>query len=189
MIDRRPVSGNNSFSGTTTFSGNLSAYNQTVTPTQLSYLSNTTSDIQTQLDSKVGLNAQNTFTARQQFGASFDCTGNAIFTGICKAKFQIAAWMFDGAAAAGKNMWPVFCSNKGFRPGDVDDFWVVMPGYTIRLYDGDNYTGGILQTCVNDTIEPSVFTSTYPNAVASIKVFYRINANADWTEITLPNIS
>ena len=57
------ITGNIVINGTTSFNGNLSANKITITPIQLSYLENVTSNIQTQLNGKPSLSSSNTWTA------------------------------------------------------------------------------------------------------------------------------
>jgi hypothetical protein len=59
--------GTNTFSNTVTFTGNVIANSLTITPTELSYIDGTTSNIQTQLNSKSGLSSNNTFSGTNTF--------------------------------------------------------------------------------------------------------------------------
>ena len=75
MIMKAGVSSNNTFTGTNTFSntvtftGNVIANSLTITPTELSYIDGTTSNIQTQLNSKSGLSSNNTFSGTNTFSS------------------------------------------------------------------------------------------------------------------------
>ena len=70
------IDGNKTFSGTTTFTGNISANTKTISPTELGYLDGTTSNIQTQLndikdgtvgDNIVHINTDETITGAKTF--------------------------------------------------------------------------------------------------------------------------
>ena len=68
--------GTNTFSNTVTFTGNVIANSLTLTPIELSYIDGTTSNIQTQLDSKSGLSSNNTFSGTNTFNNNITLTGN-----------------------------------------------------------------------------------------------------------------
>jgi cytoskeletal protein CcmA (bactofilin family) len=76
---------NNTWTGTNTFSGNLSVNLTTVTPTQISYLSGVTSNIQTQLDSKVSIATMlannNTWTGTNTFNSNHVMVSKSIGIG------------------------------------------------------------------------------------------------------------
>jgi hypothetical protein len=74
-------------------------------------------------------------------------------------------------------------------PGiDVDDLFVVMPGYFFQLYDAINYSGslGSIDNRTGTTVMVVSSVSVYngQNRVASIKVYNNVG-----TEITLPIFS
>jgi hypothetical protein len=65
------LTANNTFSGTTTFTGSIVANSLTITPTELGYLDGTTSSIQTQLNNMITLNTVQTITANKTITANF----------------------------------------------------------------------------------------------------------------------
>jgi len=73
------ITGNVIINGTTSFNGNLSANEITITPIQLSYVSGATSNIQTQLNEKVSLSGSNTFTGTNTFSSNITANGSANF--------------------------------------------------------------------------------------------------------------
>lgn len=64
-------SGNNTFSGITTFADSIIANSNIITPTELGYVSGVTSSIQTQLANRVTLNTSQTITGAKTMNANF----------------------------------------------------------------------------------------------------------------------
>ena len=87
----------NSFASTTTFTGSIVANGLTITPTELGYIDGVTSNIQTQLNGKVGLSGANTFTATNTFTgsclvvtpASTDISTKAVNTTFLNSKLRV----------------------------------------------------------------------------------------------------
>jgi len=73
-----------SFTGTTTFSNatmflaNIIVNSLIISPVELSYINNVTSNIQTQLDNKCGLSSNNTFTGTNTFNNTVSFVGNVV---------------------------------------------------------------------------------------------------------------
>jgi hypothetical protein len=297
----------NSFSNTTTFTGNISVGSTTISPTELSYLDGATSNVQTQLNSKVSAATANTWSGKQTFNGNIDVASEIVFTsstaagavkgsasqpvvltsmagqdlflnpdkgatisavqinqnhaagrtnvyghsmnlscplnmgtnaintsaniissagvscnavtagsvygsdtytntlrannfgnvevthplyynGYFKTRSGVAAYCYDSGY-----MYPIFCSISQFRPPDVDDRWIIMPGYKIVTYEGFGYTGTVYSTPVsdweNDTFDPIVRTSTTANRVASIEVWFRPTSSATYQEVFFTGIS
>jgi len=103
--------------------------------------------------------------------------------------------------------YPVYCSaiylpNIGI-PADVDDYYIVYPGWGFTIFSEQNYTGAQSRTYINNTtslqlfslvtdingvtVSQNVYTNTgdlfYPNNTSSIKVYFR------GVEVTLNGIS
>ena len=72
------LTGDQTVAGVKTLTGNIIANSQTVTPTQLGFLSGTTSNIQTQLGGCVKLAVANTITATCAFSNTVTITGNVV---------------------------------------------------------------------------------------------------------------
>ena len=297
----------NTWSANNTFTGNIIAGGLTITPTELSRLDGITSNIQTQLNSKIGVSTANTFTAKQTFNANIDVANEVVFTsstaagavkgspsqplvvtsmagqdlflnpdkgatisavqinqnhaagrtnvyghsmnlscplnmgtnaintsaniissagvscnavtagsvygsdtytntlrannfgnvevthplyynGYFKTRSGVAAYCYDSGY-----MYPIFCSISQFRPPDIDDRWILMPGYSIVTYEGFGYSGTVYSTPVsdweNDTFDPIVRTSTTANRVASVKVYFRPTSSATHQEVFFTGIS
>ena len=112
---------------------------------------------------------------------------NLAVKGNIKSKALVPGYMFDGANSF--LTYPIPCSMKGFRPGDVDDYYYLNPGFKFEIYENDNYSGTIQYTLTNDGGAPTVLAANTANKVGSIKVFYRDTSNDIYTEITMPFIS
>lgn len=106
-----------------------------------------------------------------------------------KSRSIVAGYMFNGATTF--DITPIVCSLKGFLPNDVDDYYLVNPGYKIELYNTGNYNNGGNpdDEFINNGFEAAFFTPTTPNRTGSIKVYYRNHTYESWTLISYPNIS
>jgi hypothetical protein len=78
FTDTQSISGDKTFSGTTTFLGSIVANSLTISPTELGYLDGVTSNIQTQLNSAVLLSANNAFTGNNSFSGTTTFTGSIV---------------------------------------------------------------------------------------------------------------
>ncbi|MFN9955348.1 MAG: hypothetical protein ACK55I_19805, partial [bacterium] len=76
LSSNNTYTGINTFNNTVSFIGNIVANSTTITPTELSYIDGTTSNIQTQLNSKPGLSSNNTYTGINTFSNNITLTGN-----------------------------------------------------------------------------------------------------------------
>jgi hypothetical protein len=71
------------------------------------------------------------------------------------------------------------------KPIDVDDLYVVSPGYILVIYQDDNYGGGS-QTFNNSSgLTPQSYGPSNLNQANSCKLYYRTFSN----EIRINNIS
>jgi len=97
------ITGNIVINGTTSFNGNLSANETTITPIQLSYVSGATSNIQTQLNEKVSLSGTNTYTGTNTYPSiSFTngTTQTTAYTTANDTKLQALATITTGTMGA-----------------------------------------------------------------------------------------
>lgn len=97
----------------------------------------------------------------------------AVFSNLTSP--HIAGYRMDGGSKS-YVYTPVFASTSRLNPIDVDDAWLVMPGWRIDLYDAVEYSG-YLSTCDNTSgIKPRVFLSTetvgMANRIASVKTYF-----------------
>ena len=57
--------------------------------------------------------------------------------------------------------------------GNVDEYWLVMPGYKLELYSNTSYNALLIE-CDNTTgITPVNYTPPNPNNVSSFKLYYK----------------
>jgi hypothetical protein len=113
---------------------------------------------------------------------------------IYKTTQQCGVYVIDRGATS--PIFPIFCSLKDLRdssvPIDLDDAWLVYPGFGFIIYDNVNYVGTTSRTYINTDTKPrlfvlnggnyggkstNIFTTTgsnFPlNQAASVKIFYR----------------
>lgn len=103
-----------------------------------------------------------------------------------KSKSLIPGYLFDGSNSF--LCYPIPCSMKGFRPADVDDYFLINPGFYFAVYENDNY-GGNQFILSNDSDSPIVYPATNINRIGSIKVLYRNQSGDSYTEINMSYIS
>jgi hypothetical protein len=77
------------------------------------------------------------------------------------------AYMLDGTRTSGYIWWPITCSQYHLRSSDVDDSYVVYPGYKLIVYYNDGYSG------TSGTIDN--YNGTTPSYVNSSSVYGGIN--------------
>ena len=98
------------------------------------------------------------------------------------------AIMYNGGPTGIPHSYPFFTSqpNISALPGvdmngnattinmeNVDDYWHVMPGYKLELFDNTSYNT-LLFTYDNTTgITPVNYKPTTPNAISSLKLYYK----------------
>jgi hypothetical protein len=92
--------------------------------------------------------------------------------------------MLDGTKQSGFNWHPITCSQYKLKVADVDDIYVVYPGYKLIVYFNDGYSGqsAIINnyTGTTPTYIDSVSLYGSNNAINSCRLYY-LN---DSTEIT-----
>ncbi len=86
--------------------------------------------------------------------------------------------MFNGTNSL--SVVPILCSIKGINPDNADRYFIINPGFYLILYANTWYTGNS-QEIVNDGNDPIIYTSTAPNTISSIRVYFRNNTNETWT--------
>ena len=98
------------------------------------------------------------------------------------------AIMYNGNSSALVSCYPFFTSRSNFTAlpslsssgtattisiNDVDDYWTVMPGYKLEVYNGMFYSAGILLTGDNTTgVVPVNYTISPANQASSIKLYF-----------------
>jgi hypothetical protein len=112
-----------------------------------------------------------------------------------------AGYMVNGNVDIGTEFYPIICSTRKFRPANVDDYYIVNPGYKFTIYRNDDYTesAGVeyIYNVANTTDEVQIYTIPFigkfnydlKNRMNSIKVEYSDDGGANYTEVTLPGIS
>ena len=100
-----------------------------------------------------------------------------------------AGYMMDGAVGVKFSYVPIIASLKYINPEDVDDAWVLEPGYKLVVYIDVLY-GGLSYTMNNyagttPLYKTSVELVGYANVVSSYKLYYLLDSN----EITYANMS
>jgi hypothetical protein len=98
------------------------------------------------------------------------------------------AIMYNGTVDGTSSCYPVFTSLSNLAAltsisdsgsgtidiSDVDDYWIVMPGYKIVVYSLSGYTGTLLLTGDNSTGASQVtFKISSPNNASSIQLYFR----------------
>lgn len=97
------------------------------------------------------------------------------------------AIMYNGNSSALSSCYPFYTSRSNFTAltstsssgagtisiNDVDDYWTVMPGYKLEVYNDLLYGGTLLLTGDNTTgVVPVNFTISSPNNASSIKLYF-----------------
>jgi hypothetical protein len=104
-----------------------------------------------------------------------------------KTPVSYGAIMYNGNSTAIVSCYPFFTSQSNLSAlpstssagsgtisiADVDDYWMVMPGYTIVLYNDINYTSTSYTSDNIAGIVPINYKITNPNTVASFKLFFK----------------
>ena len=102
------------------------------------------------------------------------------------APFVYGAIMYNGNSAAIASCYPFFTSQSNLATltsisnsgagtisvADVDDYWTVMPGYKIVLYDGSGYTGSTVTYDNTSGIVPINYKPATANIVTSFQLYF-----------------
>ena len=78
------------------------------------------------------------------------------------------AYMLDGTKQSGFNWHPITCSQYKLKVADVDDIYVVYPGYKLIVYFNDGYSGQ--SATINN------YTGTTPTYIDSVSLYGSNNA-------------
>jgi hypothetical protein len=99
-------------------------------------------------------------------GTWYDQNGNIVSGSITSRDIYISTqqtgvYMIDGSVGVSNTFYPVNCSaanliNLGML-NDVDDAWLVYPGYGFTLYYDGPYTGTTSRNYINTSTTPVVF--------------------------------
>lgn len=124
-----------------------------------------------------------------------------------KTPSNIAGYMFNGNNVGYNDLipTPILCSMKYFGPGNVDDVYVINPGYKVLLFDNPDYSTwdpsninsqlsaypNTYWEIINDGDAPKVVGVPPPklNKTESIVVYYRPSIDDPYTLIWYPYLS
>lgn len=189
------------FACPTTFTGNVIANGQTITPAVLgnvNYLSGVTQNVQTQLNNRVTLDTAQTITGVKTFTNGFQTAGISLApstTSIPCASLTLsygsavrqhhctAGYIFHKTGAGNTNAWPITVSqySVGSYSDNADTYLYLNPAFSVQIFQNAGY-GGTPQT-FNANMVPQSWAIDTPNTMSSIKVYYY------GTEITIPGVS
>ncbi|MGA1048600.1 MAG: hypothetical protein ACO3UU_11355, partial [Minisyncoccia bacterium] len=193
------INGDKTFSGTTTFTGSLIANGATITPTELSYLDNATSNIQTQIndikngtfgDNIVHINTAETITGAKTFTENVRVTDakginiNSLTTNIIGDRAFLNLfesgnnWGFQLSNDAGDDTFRI----SKYQNGSTTDK-LTMTGTTTTH---DNTTTSI-KSGGTEKINVGSATTTLNNTTTSIKSGVNEKINVGSTTTTLDN--
>ncbi len=97
------------------------------------------------------------------------------------------AIMYNGSASGLSSCYPFFTSHSNLGAltsisssgaagtisiADVDDYWTVMPGYKIVLYNDINYTSTSYTSDNTTGVVPINYKISSPNTIASFQLFF-----------------
>lgn len=145
------------------------------------------------------------------WGTWYDQSGNVVSDVSARDIYyttqQTGVYMIDGSVGASNIFYPVNCSadnliNIGMS-NDVDDAWLIYPGYGFTLYPNSSYTGTQSRSYINTSTVPQLFYCASPggwvgygspildvtgtvyagNKTSSVRIYFR------GTQIRSPTIS
>ena len=92
------------------------------------------------------------------------------------------AYMLDGTKQIGFNWHPITCSQYKLKAPDLDDNYVVYPGYKLNLYYNDGYNGyaGTVDNYAGTTIlryVASINIYGSQNQINSCRLYYLNDSN------------
>ena len=106
-----------------------------------------------------------------------------------KTPIGYGAIMYNGSAGAGIDMfYPFFTSQADIGTltaiahsgasgtisiSDIDDYWSVMPGYKLEVYNNPSYTTILLTGDNTNGTTPTSYKISTANAATSIKLYYK----------------
>ena len=186
------------FSCPVTFSGNITANGQTITPAVLGYLSGATSNLQTQLNNRVTLDTLQTVSGIKTFTNGFQtaainlapsttsipCASLTLSYGSAVRQHHCTAgYIFHKTGSGNTNAWPITVSqySVGSYSDNADTYLYLNPAFSVTIFQNAGY-GGTPQT-FNANMVPQSWAIDTPNTMSSIKVYYY------GTEITIPGVS
>jgi hypothetical protein len=150
LSENNAFTGTNSFSNTTTFTGNVYANNTTITPEQLSYVSGATSSIQTQLsgkasssdlNGKASLSGNNAFTGTNTFSGNVNVDGNLTASNIGTiTNFPMKT---DFSTIDGKNFGYYYVNSSLSQPIATGTYifeWIIY----LQPYNSDVYLAQLI---------------------------------------------
>jgi hypothetical protein len=97
------------------------------------------------------------------------------------------AILYNGDPSAVSSFYPFFTSQPNLAAlpsisssgaagtisiADVDDYWTVMPGYKIVLYNDVNYTSTSYTSDNTSGVVPINYKISPPNTIASFQLFF-----------------
>ena len=91
------------------------------------------------------------------------------------------AYMLDGTEPIGFNWHPIACSQYHLKAPDLDDNYVVYPGYKLNLYYNDGYNGyaGTIDNYFGTTLRYAASINIYgsQNQINSCRLYYLNDSN------------
>jgi hypothetical protein len=89
--------------------------------------------------------------------------------------------MLDGTKQIGFNWHPITCSQYKLKSPDLDDNYIVYPGYKLNLYynDGYNSYAGTIDNYSGTTLRYAASISIYgsQNQINSCRLYYLSDSN------------
>jgi hypothetical protein len=97
------------------------------------------------------------------------------FLNFNKSPVAYGAIMYNGSAGGMASCYPFFTSQSSLAIiNDIDDYWTVMPGYKIIVYDSVSYAGTTLLTGDNTNgVAPTTYKISSPNLASSIQLYFK----------------
>jgi hypothetical protein len=107
-----------------------------------------------------------------------------------------AGYMVDGNNSLGTQFYPILCSTKKYRPQNVDDYYIINPGYKFIIFANEDYSGTSYEIVNNGDVVgvsptpilPGSPTINTTNTMSSIQVWYS-DDGVNYNEVTLTGIS
>jgi hypothetical protein len=116
-------------------------------------------------------------------------TNNLACNNLLSTPQMTPAYMLDGTKQIGFNWHPITCSQYKLKAPDLDDNYVVYPGYKLNLYynDGYNSYAGTVDNFSGTTLRYAASINIYggANQINSCRLYYLNDSN----EITNDMIS
>ena len=157
----------NTQSGTNAPGSNYSSFNYSLSTSNYS-----TNSSQLQINKIVSNSIQNQNTIT---------TNNLVCNNLLLSQQMTPAYMLDGTKQIGFNWHPITCSQYKLKAPDLDDNYVVYPGYKLNLYynDGYNSYAGTIDNYTGTTLRYVASINIYgsQNQINSCRLYYLNDSN------------